>query len=124
MGNQEEKLKTEIRELFCELNEEVKDRFDIATNRKIIPNNIHYVKIAEELYQKAIELENLNKNISAYDLKDVMREEVDEVFKHKFEYKGNIPKGESITELQNKMRDATMHIQMYYSDVLGNIKIE
>lgn len=124
MNNQEEKLKAEIRTLFFELIEEEKERFDIDVKRTIYPSNHTYVNKANELYDKAFELEKLNSKYSTFHLKDVLSTEVDMVNRHKYMYKNGRVLADSISELQNLMRKATRHIQLYYFNILGDIKIE
>ena len=124
MNNQEETLIAEIRTLFCELIEEEKERFDIDVKRTIYPSNHSYVNKANKLYGKAIELEKLDRKYSVFHLKDVFSKEVDMVSRHKYKYKNGHVLADSISELQNLMRKATRHIQLYYFDILGDINIE
>lgn len=123
-NNQEKTLIAKIRTLFCELIEEEKERFDSSFRRPIYPSNHTYVNKANELYNKALELERLNSNYSAFHLKDVMSTEVDMVSRHKYKYKNGHVQADSLSELQNLMRKATRHIQLYYFDILGDIKTE
>ena len=123
-NNQEDTLIGAIRTLFCELMEEEKERFDVSVKRTIYPSNYNYVMKAKELYNEALELEKLNSNYSAFHLKNVMSKEVDMVSRHKYKYKNGRVQADSILELQKLMRKATMHIQLYYFDILGDIKIE
>lgn len=120
----EQKLIEDIRAVFKELIEEEDERFDLTTRRIIYPRNHVYVRKAEELYKKALELEQLNDKYSTYNLKDVMEEEVDQVNRHRYSYKGNVPEKRSVDEIKCRMHKATKHIQMYFYDVLGDIKIE
>lgn len=124
MNNQEENLIADIRTLFYELIEEEKERFDINTKRTIYPSNHTYVNKANELYNKALELEKIDSKYSAFHLKDVFSTEVDMVSRHKYKYKNGRILTDSISELQNLMRKATRHIQLYYYDILGDIKLE
>jgi len=120
----EQELIEEIRSIFRELIEEEDERFDLPPMRVIYPRNYVYVSKAEQLYKKALELEQLNEKYSTYHLKDVMEEEVDQVNRHRYSYKGNVPEKRSVDDIQCRMHKATKHIQMYFFDVLGDIKIE
>lgn len=126
MNNQEQQLIDEIRTLFNELIEEGKERFNITTKRIIYPSNSVYVSKAKKLYQKALELENINSKYSTYALKGVMNYEVGMVERYEYKYEKNssIPKSKSITEIQNLMRNSTFHIKLHFCEVLGNIQIE
>lgn len=120
----EQKLIEEIRAVFRELIEEEDERIDLPSMRNIYPRKYVYVSKAEELYKKALELEQLNDKYSTYNLKDVMEEEVDQVNRHRYSYKGDVPEKKSVDEIKCRMHKATKHIQMYFFDVLGDIKIE
>ncbi|SFW16041.1 hypothetical protein SAMN02910409_0570 [Prevotellaceae bacterium HUN156] len=126
MENIAQQLIDNIRTLFAKLIEEEEIRTNIRPIRTIYPQNHIYVSIAKELYNKALELEAINKKYSTDQLKDVMGDEVDMVGQYNYDYKKNtmIPKAVSLTKLQNLMHNATYHIQMYFFDVLGDIKID
>ena len=126
MDDQEQKLIEEIRVLFKELIEEEEGRFDIPTRCTIYPRNHVYVIKAKELYSKALELEKLDSKYFTEHLKDVMGDEVDMVDRYDYEYKKgqNTPKGKSITKMQHLMHNATYHIQLYFYEVLGDIKFK
>ena len=81
---------------------------------------------AESLYRKAVELEKIDDNYSTNELKDVIRDEVDKVKRHEYKYKKKslVPQAKNITKLQNLMHDATFHIQLYFNEVLKDIKID
>lgn len=126
MITQEQQLIDEIRSLFKEMIEEEDERFDIVTKRTIYPRNYMYVSKAKDLLAKTIELEKINRKYSTYELKSVFNKELYFVDKHQYEYEKNslIPRAKSVNELQNLMHNATHHIQMYFFDVLGDIKID
>lgn len=126
MITQEQQLIDEIRSLFKEMIEEEDERFDIVTKRTIFPRNYMYVSKAKDLLAKTIELEKINSKYSTYELKSVFNKELYFVDKHQYEYEKNslIPRAKSVKELQNLMHNVTHHIQMYFFDVLGDIKID
>lgn len=126
MENQEQLLKDEIRALFKELIEEENERYDIPTKRTIYPRNFVYVSKANELFAKAVELEEIDTKYSTHELKTVFNKELYFVEHHKYKYKKDslTPTGKSISELQNFMHNATYHIKLYYYNVLGDIKTQ
>lgn len=126
MDNKERQLIDDIRTLFNKLIEEEKVRSNIRPIRTIYPRNHEYVSIAKDLYNKALELEGVNSKYFTDQLKDVMGDEVDMVGRHQYEYKKAtlIPKTRSVEKLQNLMHNATHHIQLYFYNVLGDIKID
>lgn len=125
MENQEQKLIDEIRALFKELIEEENERYDIPTKRTILPRNFVYVSKAKELFAKAVELEKIDSKYSTHELKTVFNKELYFVEHHEYKYKKDslIPSSKSISELQNFMHNATYHIESYYYNVLGDIKL-
>jgi hypothetical protein len=120
---EEQKLIENIRSIFMELLEEEKERFDTTTRRIIYPRNYFYVNKSQELYRKAVELERVNNRYETWQLKHVIEKEVDLVNRYEYEYKENLPKAKSVTKMQNLMRNATKHIQLYFYDVLGDIEV-
>lgn len=76
MENQEQLLKDEIRALFKELIEEENERYDIPTKRTIYPRNFVYVSKANELFAKAVELEEIDTKYSTHELKTVFNKEL------------------------------------------------
>lgn len=120
---EEQKLIEDIRSIFMELLKEEKERFDTTTRRIIYPRNYFYVNKSQELYRKAVELERVNNRYETWQLKHVIEKEVDLVNRYEYEYKENSPKAKSVTKMQNLMRNATKHIQLYFYDVLGDIEV-
>ncbi len=123
----EEQLKNAIRGLFIELIQEEKGRYVPGSNYQFIlpPDNYFYCKKARELVEKAHQLSDIKKTYNADYLDKVLDKEVDMVKRHTLRYRRdtNKPTIESVNERVSLMHDATYHIKLYFSDVLGDIEI-